>query len=129
MEASPHVERWLWFNRRSSQIYGSEIPRDVGQFSQCDIYNVDQTPLPVEFLDGGVKSMRFGWSKRQATQMVTVCADGIRRCNPLIIYRGKGVGPTVIAERVHYHPHVRVDVFDCGKEKALVLISNLTVIL
>lgn len=97
IEARPHVEQWLRFNRRNSQIYGSEISRDVGRFFLCDIYNMDQTPLPFEFLDGRtydfkgnktiwVKSIRSGWSKRQATLMITACADGVRRCNPLIIF-------------------------------------------
>lgn len=109
-EARPYIEQWLRFNRRNSQIRPGENPEDIGHFQLCDIYNMDQTPLPFEFLDGQtydfkgnktvwVRALRSGWSKRQATLMVTVCADGIRRCDPLITFRGEGVGPMIIAEK------------------------------
>ena len=71
---------------------GSNIGKDrgpkvktVGRFKLSEIYNMDQTPLAFEFLDGrtynskGAKTVwlkegKSGHNKRQATLQITVCA-------------------------------------------------------
>lgn len=99
---------WLQFNRRNSQIrnlgamHGRIVydeTRDVGRYSLSNICNMDQTPLPFEYLSGRTYSLRgdktiwakatkSGWDKRQATLMLAVFADGICRIKPVIIFHG-----------------------------------------
>lgn len=96
-ESRPLIEQWLLFNRRNTQVRSGKTPLHISRYFLSNIYNMDQTPLPFEFLDGKtydfkgsktvwVKAIRSGWLKRQATHMITVCVDGIRRCDPLIIF-------------------------------------------
>lgn len=82
---------------------------------------MDQTPIAYEFLQGHcydfkgsktvwVKTHRSGWDYRQATLMLYVSADGISRCKPLIIFKGKD-GPknnTIKKEMTKYDPGVVV---------------------
>ena len=60
------------------------------------ITNMDQAPLPFEYLCGKTyvckgdmivwaKSIRSGWDKRQATLVLTVFADGIPYVKPDIL--------------------------------------------
>ena len=60
------------------------------------ITNMDQAPLPFEYLCGKTyvckgdmivwaKSIRRGWDKRQATLVLTVFADGIPYVKPDIL--------------------------------------------
>ena len=71
----------------------------VGCYLFSNILNMDQTPLPWEYLEGKtyefkgsktvwVRTRRSGWDKRQATIQLTIFADGINRVMPLIIFRG-----------------------------------------
>jgi hypothetical protein len=71
----------------------------VGRFLLSNILNMDQTPLPWEYLEGRtyefkgkrtvwVRSKKSGWGKRQATIQLTIFADGVARVKPLIIFRG-----------------------------------------
>ena len=91
------------------------------QFPPSYIYNMDQTPIPFDFLQSRtyapkgsktvwIKTDRNAWTKRQATLMLTVCADGIMRCLPILIFHGKYGHETATrqAERRQYHPGVRV---------------------
>lgn len=65
------------------------------------MFNMDQTPFLFEFLTGCTydfkgnktvweRALRACWGKRQATLQLTICADGEKRCKPLMIFRGKG---------------------------------------
>ena len=86
-----------------------------------DIGNMDQTPIPYEFLNGTfydfkgvetiwVKETRSGWDKRCATLMVYVAADGFPYCRPLLIFKGTS-GPkntTIRFEMRRYDERVRV---------------------
>ena len=93
---------WLRFNRRNSQV--REGTRDeekvVGQYLLDSICNVDETPLPFEYLDGQtyadkgshsvqVKASHSGWDKRQATLLLAIFGSGRSRIQPLIIFKGK----------------------------------------
>src|SRR5207302_6358861 len=69
---------FMRFNWRNSQVWPGEELRVVGQYLLSQIANVDETPLPFEFLDGQtytdkgshsvqVRSTKSGWDKRQET--------------------------------------------------------------
>src|SRR5437870_2965143 len=64
---------------------------------------MDQTPIAFEFLSGRtydfkgnktvwITEQRSGWDCRQATVQVCVYADGIQRCQPLLIFHGNPLG-------------------------------------
>jgi hypothetical protein len=111
------------FNRRNSQLrpddkFGlGDKPADVGRYRLRNIANMDQTPLPFEFLSGQtyntrgektvwIKGATSGWDKRQATLQLTIFADGGNRVKPLVFYRGIGRGVTIQREMTCYDPRV-----------------------
>ena len=107
------------FNRRNSQIRDGDRPATIGRYWLGNICNMDQTPLPFEFLSTQtyntkgektvwIKGATSGWEKRQATLQLTVFADGGNYVKPLIFYRGKGLGPGVQREMREYDPWVVV---------------------
>jgi hypothetical protein len=120
------IINFLCFNRRNSQLRdGTEDlvcgVLAVGRFLLSNIINMDQTPLPWEYLEGKtyefkgkrtvwVKSKKSGWGKRQATIQLTVFADGVSRVLPLLIFRGAvdGKSTTRKREAKRYHPGVVV---------------------
>jgi hypothetical protein len=119
------IINWMRYNRRNSQLRPDndlglgDHPADVGRYRLQNICNMDQTPLPFEYLDGKtynqagdstiwVQQSQSGWDKRQATVQLTVFADGISRVQPLIFFRGKGIGVAVLAEMKLYDPRVIV---------------------
>ena len=117
------IINFLCFNRRNSQLrVGTEDSvRGVGRYLLANILNMDQTPLPWEYLEGRtydfmgkktvwVHSKKSGWGKRQATIQLTVFADGIARVKPLIIYRGMEKSKRVARkkEEVRYDSRVVV---------------------
>lgn len=82
---------------------------------------MDQTPIAYEFLQGqcydfkGAKTVwmkiaRSGWDYRQATLMVYVSADGVNRCKPLLIFKGKDAtkNARIRKEMTAYDPSVLV---------------------
>jgi hypothetical protein len=84
------------------------------------IVNLDEVPIPFEYLDGysydhcGTKSVegksdRSGWSKRQATLILYIFADGISRIPPKIIFHGSETGPIREKESHLYHHGVTVE--------------------
>jgi len=106
---------WLRFNRRNSQLRKGEQALAledtanqerlaIGRYHLQNICNMDQTPIPYEFLEGktynliGEKTVWFqssksGWDKRQGTLQLTIFADGVPCVKPLIFFRGRGSGP------------------------------------
>jgi len=119
------ILNWLKFNRRNSQMREQDVNWGrshtlvpaVGRYRLQNICNMDQTPVPYEYLDGqtynlvGEKSVwlqssKSGWDKRQGTIQLTVFEDGISRVKPLIFFRGQGIGPTIGRERQQYDPRV-----------------------
>ena len=90
-----------------------------GRYRLQNICNMDQTPVPFEYLVGKtynlvgektvwLQSSKSGWDKRQGTIQLTVFADGIPRVLPLIFFRGQGTRPTIVREREEYDPRVVV---------------------
>ena len=71
----------------------------VGIYKLLNIANLDQTPLPFDFLAGKtysvggakavwVKGTAGGLGKRQVTVQLCIFADGIARVKPMIVFRG-----------------------------------------
>ncbi|KAI8710466.1 hypothetical protein NCS52_01563600 [Fusarium sp. LHS14.1] len=93
----------------------------VRRFEKKWTLNVDETPIPFEYLDGSTwelrgaktvagKTDRSGWSKRQATLIIYIFADGSFRLKPKIIFHGTA-GPKgrIFADEGHlYAPDVTV---------------------
>jgi len=78
----------------------------VGRYWLQNICNMDQTPVPYEYLEGQtynligkksfcLQSSKSGWDKRQGTIQLTIFADVISHVLPLISFRGQGIGPTI----------------------------------
>ncbi|KAI1818864.1 hypothetical protein F4861DRAFT_544680, partial [Xylaria intraflava] len=91
----------------------------INRFSPHLIINLDETPLPFEFLEGytydhkgsrsvQAKSARSGWDKRQATLILSILADGSfsSYLRPVIIFHG--LGNVISKEGSEYHPGVIV---------------------
>ena len=90
------------FHRAIRKVAAEPRPtRPVGRFTPAQIANMDQTPLPFCFMDGGtyedtgaknvwVRSGASGLEKRQCTAQITLFADGEPRVKPLLIFKGKG---------------------------------------
>jgi hypothetical protein len=81
------------------------------------ILNVDETPLPFEFLSGyiydwkGVTTVagkfdRSGWNKRQAIIVLYIMANGDTPFKPVLIFHGQGI--VITKEQPHYDPRVNV---------------------
>jgi hypothetical protein len=88
--------RWIPLNAQSPEP-PMPLPK-IGCVRICRVGNMDQTPLPFEFLDEGtydecgtqsvqIKSTKSGWEKRQATIMVTSFGDGVPHVPPIIIFK------------------------------------------
>ena len=84
-----------------------------------NICNMDQTPVPFEYLERrtynqiGEKSIwlqssKSGWDKRQGTIELTAFADGVAWVKPLIFFRGKGTRSTIVSEQRLYDNRVVV---------------------
>jgi len=93
------IEKWLQFNRRNAQPRLGDYKYEIGRYDLAHIVNMDQTPLPFEYITGRTyahkgdktiwaKSAKSGWDKRQATLVLTVFADGVGRVKPLILFKG-----------------------------------------
>jgi hypothetical protein len=120
------IVNWLQYTRANSEVrpdnqFGAgDSVEAVGRYRLRNICNMDQTPIPFEFLTGQTyntvgedtvwikSSKQNGLDKRQATLQLTVFADAVPRVQPLIFFRGQGVGGSIIAESRHYHPRVVV---------------------
>jgi len=119
------ILNWAQYNRRNSQPRPEDsqelgdLPTPIGRYQLSNISDMDQTPLPFEYLEGQTynkigektiwaQSSQSGWDKRQGTIQLTVFADGIPRVKPLIIFRGQEIGPTVVQEMESYHRRVVV---------------------
>lgn len=120
------ILNWIKYNRYNSKIRPDnelglgDTSEVAGRYRLSNICNMDQTPLPFEYLSGqtynttGEKtiwikgSKQSSWDKRQATVQLTVFADGVARVKPLIFYRELGVGAGVIEEMKEYDSRVVV---------------------
>ena len=117
------VLNWLRFNRRNSQpragaFWEMVVERSVGRYELSNICNLDETPIPFEYLNGKtynptgersiwVKESRSGWDKRQASLVLCIFADGIPRIPPMIIFHG--TGRRLGRERERYYHNMLVE--------------------
>jgi len=78
---------------------GPNVPV-IGRIKLLEICNIDQSPLLFEFLKvyiyakRGEKTIRLkggksGHNKRIYTLQIVVFTDGVLRCKPLLIFKGK----------------------------------------
>lgn len=120
------VVNWLQFNCRNSQPITSSpsnwletvLCRAVGRYDLSNICNLDETPLPFEYLSGHtyntigaktiwVKDTKSVWDRRQASLVLCVFADGINRIPPMVLFHG--LGTVYEKESPKYHPGVLVE--------------------
>lgn len=75
----------------------------VGKYELSNICNLDETPIPFDFLDEKTynsigektiwaKESKSGWGKRQASLGLCIFGDGISRIPLMIIFYGTGQG-------------------------------------
>ncbi|KAM5358326.1 hypothetical protein ACJZ2D_015395 [Fusarium nematophilum] len=135
------VNSFLRFLRRNTQRRTSPPPEEAPKFpprpyekisdildspqrrfhNNC-ILNVDETPIPFEYLDGSTyalsgdktvsgKTDRSGWSKRKGTLILSIFADGFGRLKPKLIFEGAEPpkGKILLREGHLYHPGVTVE--------------------
>ncbi|KAI8648651.1 DDE-1 domain-containing protein [Fusarium keratoplasticum] len=92
------------------------------RFHNNCILNVDETPVPFEYLDGSTyalsgektvsgKTDRSGWSKRKGTLILPIFADRFGRLKPKLIFEGAEPPKGKILQREGhlYHPGVTVE--------------------
>ncbi|EEU38504.1 uncharacterized protein NECHADRAFT_88606 [Fusarium vanettenii 77-13-4] len=123
------VNRFLRFIRRISTLRFQSraitmiLNSPKRRFYRRLILNLDETPIPFEYLDGftweirGAKSVsgksdRSGWNKRQATLILYIFADGEFRLRPTIIFHGTPTdegGQNYEKEQHLYSPDVDVE--------------------
>jgi len=117
------ILNWLRFNRRNSQprvsnFWEVAVEHPVGRYELSNICNLDETPIPFEYLQGKtynqvgektiwVKETRSGWDKRQATLVLCIFADGIPHVPPMVIFHGTGA--RLHAETQRYPPNILVE--------------------
>ena len=113
------IDQYLQFIRRNSQLRQGEQVLDIGRYRLGHIYHMYQTPLSFEFLrgrtcefkgkkSGWVRSLRSSWAQRQATLMITACADGVIHMKPFLIFRGDNNSQCYNDEWSRYEKRVRV---------------------
>lgn len=121
------VNLFLRFIRRVSNFGRSHninklchMADHLRRFALECILNIDETPVPFEFLDGSTydirgqktiaaKSDRSGWNKRQATLILYIFADGVQRLKPKLIFHGSPTGPLYEEEKPFYSSEVTVE--------------------
>lgn len=114
------ILNWLRFNQWNSQLLQQLLAtheeclpgapflhrlnllnKAVGRYDLCNIYNIDETPLPFEWLSGRpydfigtktiwVKELKSGCDKCQASLVLCIFTAGVNRVLPMIIFHGTG---------------------------------------
>jgi len=91
----------------------------LGKWTPSRIANMDQTPIEFDVFAKGatyetrgaktvwVKTNGSGLDKRQATAQLTIFADGIKRVQPLVVFRGRGLRISE-REKLRWDPRVTV---------------------
>jgi hypothetical protein len=83
------------------RLEGNVLPSErAGVLFPGMVANMDQTSMPFAFLEGRtyatkgakdvqLKSAKSGWSRRKATLMINIFANGIAQIPPIILFNGK----------------------------------------
>lgn len=114
---------YLQFLRRASVPRPGEKSSAIGWYQRDQIANMDQIPLPFAntanektYSRRGRPSIRKktaqgeskSWSRRQATLVLVICADGVPQYKPFLIYKGDSSRKYMAKEMMEYHPDVTV---------------------
>lgn len=119
-EYERYILNFLRYQRRICLIKdsdGSQI-----RFPANMVLNMDETPIPFEYLDGKTytfrgektvngKTDRNSWTKRQATLILYIFANGEGRMKPVIVFHGAPTergGKIEDGEKASYHDGVIV---------------------
>lgn len=116
-----HFDPYVFYSQRTQLGDGFHINRRQNRYDLSNICNLDETPIPFEYLTGQtynsigektvwVKESRSGWDKRQASLVLCIFADGFNRIPPMIIFHGQG--KRLGSEPEKYHPGVIVEFND-----------------
>lgn len=128
-EYQEYINKFLQFVRRNSvspeyfhimDSGGNYLLQPLLRLQPSNILNMDEVPIPFEFLDGytyhicGEKTItgktdRSGWGKRQATLILYIFANGIPRILPKLVFHGKPDGLIRKKESHLYDPRVTVE--------------------
>lgn len=115
--------------------------RAVGRYHLSNICNLNETPLPFEYLSGNsyntigaktvwVKDSRSGWDKRQASLVQCVFGDGVNKILPLVIFHGKCANTKPFREKQRkYHPGIIVEFNDTAYMNDKLLLKYITLYL
>lgn len=116
------INRFLRFIRRVSTLQHQSraitmiLCSPERRFKKARILNLDETPIPFEYLDGVTwevkgnktvagKSNYSRWNKRQVTLVLCIFADGVHWLRPTIIFHGKPTkeGGQVYEKECHFY--------------------------
>ena len=112
------VNNFLRFIRRNSVLQGNF--GSYWRFRLSNILNMDEVPISFEFFEGysyhlkGERTIsgstgNSSWSKRQATLVLYIFADGVPRLKPKLIFHGTPGGPIERAEKDLYDKRVSIE--------------------
>jgi hypothetical protein len=90
----------------------------IGRIKLSKIYNIDQSPLLFKYLKGRIyakkgdrivrlREGKSGHDRRQCILQIIVFVDGVMRCKPLLIFKGKLKGDSRRkVKQKRYYPSV-----------------------
>jgi len=113
------ASEFLGFVRYNARPRQNEKVHTIGRYTPSTIFNIDQMALPFDFYGRrtyaprGHKSIKKkvptkSWTKRQASVMILIAADGLPHCKPLLLFRGEGKGAQIQKEALFYDDRVSV---------------------
>jgi len=118
-----YVNSFLRYIRRQCSTLNTkyDILTPHNCFRPSQILNMDEVPIPFEFFDGYTYHLKgehtvsgsvsnSSWSKRQATLVLYIFADGEPRLKPKLIFHGVPGGLIDIKERPLWDARVTVEV-------------------
>lgn len=126
------INRFVRFIRRNSIIRTSFGV--VWRFPLSHIMNMDEVPIPFEFFDGYTYHLKgehtvtgtvqnTSWSKRQATLVLYVFADGVKRLPPKLIFHGTPGGIIDHRERAFWDPRVTIEITESAYNNEKLLLK------
>lgn len=126
------MNRFLQFIRRNSLVQ-TDLYR-FWRFQLSCILNLDEVPIPFEFFDGCTYHLKgehtvtgsvsnTSWSKRQATLVLYIFADGQPRIKPKLIFHGVPGGKIWQQEHQLWDPRVTVELSESAYNNEELLVT------